>query len=107
MPDFELITVRIRTASGMEGVGYTYTVGAGGKAIQTLINHDVRSVLLGADARGIAGLWQDLWHKLHWVGRGGIVVFAISAVDVALWDLKGRLPNEPLWRLLGGNTNRV
>ena len=41
------------------------------------------------------------------MGRGGIVVFAISAVDVALWDLKGRLHNEPLWRLLGGETNRI
>ena len=85
MPDFEFITVRIRTDSGMEGVGYTYTVGAGGKAIQTLINHDIKGILLGSDARGIEGLWQDMWHRLHWVGRGGIVVFAISAVDVALW----------------------
>jgi L-alanine-DL-glutamate epimerase-like enolase superfamily enzyme len=107
MPDFELITVRIRTESGMEGVGYTYTVGAGGKAIQTLINHDIKEILLGSDARGIESLWWDMWHRLHWVGRGGIVVFAISAVDVALWDLKGRLYNEPLWRILGGNTNRV
>jgi L-alanine-DL-glutamate epimerase-like enolase superfamily enzyme len=107
MPDFELITVRIRTASGLEGVGYTYTVGAGGKAIQTLINHDIRPVLLGADARGIESLWQAMWHRLHWVGRGGIVVFAISAVDVALWDLNARLHNQPLWRLLGGKTNRV
>ena len=107
MPDFELITVRIGTTSGLEGVGYTYTVGAGGRAIQTLINHDIRPLLLGADARGIDSLWRTMWRRLHWVGRGGIVVFAISAVDVALWDLKGRLHNEPLWRLLGGNTNRV
>jgi L-alanine-DL-glutamate epimerase-like enolase superfamily enzyme len=107
MPDFELITVRIRTASGLEGVGYTYTVGAGGMAIQTLINQDIRPILLEADARGIESLWQAMWHRLHWVGRGGIVIFAISAVDVALWDLKGRLHKEPLWRLLGGDTNRV
>jgi len=107
IPDFELITVRIRTASGLEGVGYTYTVGAGGRAIQTLINSDIRPILLEADARGIESLWQAMWHRLHWVGRGGIVVFAVSAVDVALWDLKGRLHNEPLWRLLGGDTNRV
>jgi L-alanine-DL-glutamate epimerase-like enolase superfamily enzyme len=107
LPDFELITVRIRTASGLEGVGYTYTVGAGGRAIRTLINHDIRPILLESDARGIESLWQAMWHRLHWVGRGGIVVFAISAVDVALWDLKGRLHNEPLWRLLGGDGNRV
>jgi L-alanine-DL-glutamate epimerase-like enolase superfamily enzyme len=107
MPDFELITVRLRTASGLEGVGYTYTVGAGGKAIQALINHDIRPVLLGADVRGIESLWQAMWQRLHWVGRGGIVVFGISAVDVALWDLNARLHNQSLWRLLGGETNRV
>ena len=60
MPDFELITVRIRTDSGMEGVGYTYTVGAGGKAIQTLINHDIKGILLESDARGIEFNWQAL-----------------------------------------------
>jgi L-alanine-DL-glutamate epimerase-like enolase superfamily enzyme len=78
MPDFELISVRIRMISGLEGIGYTYTVGAGGKAIQTLINHDIRPVLLGADARSIESLWQAMWRRLHWAGRGGIVVFAMN-----------------------------
>ena len=51
MPDFELITVRILTASGLEGVGYTYTVGAGGRAIRALINHEIRPIVLESDAR--------------------------------------------------------
>ena len=83
MPDFELITVRIHTASGIEGIGYTYTVGSGGKAIQTLINHDIRPVLLEADARGIQSLWQAMWQQLHWVGRAGIVVFGILPLTIA------------------------
>jgi L-alanine-DL-glutamate epimerase-like enolase superfamily enzyme len=48
-----------------------------------------------------------MWWRLHYVGRGGIASFAISAVDVALWDLKAKAADEPLWRLLGGHTNRT
>ncbi len=107
MAYFELVTVRIGTHSGLAGVGYTYTVGSGGPAVQALIRHDVQPLLLGADARCIERLWENMWWKLHWVGRGGVAAFAISAVDVALWDLNAKLCQEPLWRLLGGYTDRV
>jgi L-alanine-DL-glutamate epimerase-like enolase superfamily enzyme len=94
--------VRIRTASGLEGVGYTYTVGAGGKAIQVLLNHDIRPVLLGVDARSIAGLWQDMWHRLQWVGRGGIVVLMVDAnmqwrVDQAIRAAQALKEFDVLW----------
>lgn len=107
MADFELITARIRCDPGLEGVGYTYTVGSGGRAIASLINHELKAVLLGQDARRIESLWQRMWWKLHWVGRGGLCAFAISAIDVALWDVNGRRYGEPLWRMLGGNSNRA
>jgi L-alanine-DL-glutamate epimerase-like enolase superfamily enzyme len=48
-----------------------------------------------------------MWWKLHYGGRGGSAAFAISAVDMALWDLKARVRDEPLWRLLGGNDANV
>ena len=43
-----------------------------------------------------------MWWQLHYIGRGGLVSFAMSAVDIALWDLRGVREGEPLWRLLGG-----
>ena len=61
MTHFELITVRVRDADGAEGLGYTYTVGAGGAAIHALIERDLRPLLLGADADGIEALWQKMW----------------------------------------------
>ena len=104
---FELITARVRTDEGAEGVGYTYTVGAGGVAIHSLLERDLAPTLVGQDPRRIEQLWERMWWHLHYVGRGGIAVFAISAVDIALWDLKSRLAGEPLWRFLGGYSNRV
>jgi L-alanine-DL-glutamate epimerase-like enolase superfamily enzyme len=104
---FELVTVRLRTADGAEGLGYTYTVGAGGGAIRALIDRDLAPVLLGEDPERIEHLWTRMWWRLHYVGRGGPAAFAISAVDVALWDLRARCLGRPLWRLLGGHDPRV
>jgi L-alanine-DL-glutamate epimerase-like enolase superfamily enzyme len=99
---FELITARLRDTDGAEGVGYTYTVGAGGAAVHALIEQGLRPVLLGAEAEQIEALWQKMWWHLHYGGRGGSVSLAVSACDIALWDLKARRFNTPLWRLLGG-----
>jgi L-alanine-DL-glutamate epimerase-like enolase superfamily enzyme len=99
---FELVTVRIRDADGAEGMGYTYTVGRAGAAVHALIERDLQPLLLGQDADRIEAIWQRMWWGLHYGGRGGSVVLAISAVDIALWDLKARRLGQPLWRLLGG-----
>lgn len=104
---FELITARVRAGDGAEGTGYTYTVGAGGAAIRSLIGRDLAPVLVGEDAERIEYLWERMWWRLHYVGRGGPASFAISAVDIALWDLRARRRGMPLWRLLGGHHPRV
>ncbi len=107
MSSFELITVRLRTGPGEEGVGFTYTTGVGGGAILSLIERELTSLLQGSDEDRIEQLWERMWWRLHYVGRGGLVTFAISAIDIALWDLKARRENTPLWRYLGGHEPRV
>jgi L-alanine-DL-glutamate epimerase-like enolase superfamily enzyme len=102
MTHFELVTVRLRDSDGAEGVGYTYTVGTGGAAVHALIDQGLRPVLLGADAERIESLWTQMWWRLHYGGRGGSASLAVSACDIALYDLKARRQNTPLWRLLGG-----
>ena len=101
MTHFELGTVRLRDNDGAEGVGYTYTVGVGGAAVRVLID-GLSEVLVGEDAGRIETLWQKMWWRLHYGGRGGLVSFAVSAVDIALWDLKAKRAGLPLWQLLGG-----
>jgi L-alanine-DL-glutamate epimerase-like enolase superfamily enzyme len=104
---FELVTVRLRDAEGAEGVGYTYTVGRGGAAVQALVARDLAPLLAGQEAERIEALWQAMWWALHYGGRGGAQALAISAVDIALWDLRARRVGAPLWRLLGGFDPRV
>src|SRR3954469_2557742 len=107
MAAFELITCRIRDAEGAEGVGYTYTVGRNGGAVADILRREVPEIIAGAEADDTESIWQRLWWALHYGGRGGAAVLAMSAVDIALWDLKARRAGLPLWRLLGGFDHRV
>jgi L-alanine-DL-glutamate epimerase-like enolase superfamily enzyme len=107
MRAFELCTVRVRDADGAEGVGYTFTVGRNGGAIHDILAREVPEILAGEDADLVERLWQKLWWALHYGGRGGPTVLAISAVDMALWDLKAKRAGTALWRLLGGHDPRV
>lgn len=106
--DFSLIVVKITTDDGATGMGYTYSVGqVGGTSIATLVRDNLAPLMIGEDPRRIEYLWQKMWWALHYVGRSGIAVFGLSAIDTALWDLKSRLAGEPLWRFLGGHDNKV
>ncbi len=99
---FDLITVEVGLSDGSRGVGYTYTGGRGGRAIWSVLEHDLKPYLLGRDAGDIAGLNAAMGWHLHYVGRGGITGFAISAVDIALWDAVGHRLGQPLWKMAGG-----
>jgi L-alanine-DL-glutamate epimerase-like enolase superfamily enzyme len=107
MRDFELVTVRVRDADGAEGVGYTFTVGRNGGAIHDILGREIPEIVRGRDADRIEFLWNRLWWDLHYGGRGGPTVLAISAFDMALWDLKAKRAGQPLWVALGGNDPRV
>lgn len=106
MSAFELITARVTDAEGAEGVGYSYTVGRNGGAIASGLA-EIADIVAGHDADRIEHLWNHVWWALHYGGRGGPVVLALSAFDMALWDLKAKRAALPLWKLLGGNDPRV
>lgn len=107
MRDFELVTAVIRDAEGAEGTGYTFTVGRNAGAIANIISTEMAGVLAGLDADLIEAIWNRLWWETHYGGRGGPTVLALSAIDMALWDLKARRLGQPLWKLLGGFSDRV
>ena len=107
MTFFELVTVRLVDSDGATGMGYTYTVGAGGAGMRELIVRDLAPRLAGLPADNIEALWQRMWWTLHYGGRGGQGMSSISAVDIALWDLKARRASQPLYQALGGYDARV
>jgi len=103
---FDLVTATVSLADGTEGTGYTYTGGTGGEAIVAMIDHDLAPFLIGQDAENVEALHDAMQWRIHYVGRGGIASFAISAIDIALWDLRGKARGEPLWKMAGGAGNR-
>ena len=103
---FELVTVTVQLQSGESGTGYTYTGGKGGHAIAAMLQHDLAPWLIGQHATDVESLNEQMQWHLHYVGRGGIASFAIAAVDIALWDLRGKHRREPLWKMAGGHADR-
>jgi len=99
---FELVTATVTTTDGGEGTGYTYTGGKGGHAIRAMLTHDLAPMLVGHDASDIDALYDAMQWHVHYVGRGGVASFAISAADIALWDLRGQTTGQPLREMAGG-----
>src|SRR2546421_5336129 len=83
---FELVAVRLHDADGAVGVGYTYTVGTGGAAVHTLVARDLAPLLTGREAERIEEIWQAMWWALHYGGRGGAQMLAVSAIHIAPSD---------------------
>ena len=98
--------VRITTDQGLEGIGITYHE-VGGEATVALIQRNMAPKLMGRDPFETEVLWQEFFGYLRGVGRKGLMYCALSAVDIALWDLKGKIIGMPLFRLLGGNKTEV
>jgi len=103
---FELITATVQLSDGTTGTGYTYTGGRGGHAVLAMIEHDLAPLLTGQPAGDVAALYEEMQWHVHYVGRGGVASFAISAVDIALWDLRCRKAGKPLWQMAGGASDR-
>ena len=102
---FELVITTITLENGNIGVGYTYTGGKGGQAIKAMVKYDLAPALIGKDGSEIEQIYNFMeWH-IHYVGRGGIASFAISSIDIALWDLRCKALQEPLWQVAGGASN--
>ncbi len=93
--------IRIVTDQGIEGWGEGFGH-ACVAATKTVFDTQIAPAILGQDARDIAGLRQRLSRQLHNFGRSGPHVYALSGLDIALWDIAGKAANMPLWRLWGG-----
>ena len=103
---FELVTATVTLEDGRHGTGYTYTGGRGGHAIRAMAAHDLAPALIGRDGEAVEALYDSMQWHVHYVGRGGVASFAISAIDIALWDIRCKTAGEPLWKLAGCVSNR-
>lgn len=98
-----IVVVRIETDDGHVGWGEAVSMWPeANRAIKTVVEDGLASLLLGRDPLDTHALWRLMKDHCWWYGEGGIASFAISALDIALWDLKGKALGLPLYKLLGG-----
>jgi L-alanine-DL-glutamate epimerase-like enolase superfamily enzyme len=116
---FDAAILRIETEDGTIGWGEgKNAAGSAGDyaALVHLLNHEFGPRLIGRDASQITAIWEDLYngsrarasaargHPLPELARRGLTVAAISAIDIALWDIRGKALDQPVWALLGGRS---
>jgi D-galactarolactone cycloisomerase len=91
--------VRVRTDSGLVGLGAAYSHP---DLVRIIIEGNLRAHLIGEDPLQIEALWEKMYGLTRWYGRKGAAVSAIGGIDIALWDLRGKVQGQPVYRLLGG-----
>jgi len=106
MTEVHFLFAEITTADGFDGVGFSYSKRAGGPA-QFAHAKQVADNLLGEDPNDIGRLYVKLLWAGASVGRSGVAVQALAAIDVALWDLKARRAGLPLAKLIGAHRDSV
>ena len=98
----DVVIVRVETDTGITGFGEAFSYSCR-RAVKAAVEDMVAPLAVGSDASDIAGLLHRLQKALHLFGRYGITTFALSGLDIALWDIAGKEAGLPLRRLLGGS----
>ncbi|GIW79830.1 MAG: mandelate racemase [Gemmatales bacterium] len=97
-----MLAVHLDTDAGHRGLGFAYALQGGGRALKALADDDLAPLVVGEDPLDHERLGEKVYWGLQGIGRRGLVAHAYSAVDLALWDIKGKVAGLPLYKLLGG-----
>ena len=97
----EYCLVRITGDNGKVGLGYSYAVNNSGRLLAGAILEAIGPMLLGAESLATEELWQRIYQQVLLIGRTGAVMRALSAADIALWDLNAKSAGLPLYKYLG------
>src|SRR3954466_7523332 len=101
-----IVWLRLRTDDGIEGLGVTYFGGALTRTLRHAVD-ELGALVIGDDPLRVEAIAGKLRNAAGSCGPAGILTMAMSAIDVALWDIKGKALGLPLWKLLGGGRDRI
>lgn len=103
----DVIIVKVQTSDGLVGYGEAHP-GRSPGAVASIVNHTLGPLLQGMDACDVAGVWE-LAHRMQLAshGLGAGAALALSGIDMALWDIRAKAANMPLYRMLGGTSKRI
>ena len=106
--DHRMVAAFVSTDEGVDGFGYTLAFGGGGaEAMQVYLETRLKPLLIGEDPRLVERCWEKMFRADRGIRRVGLAAYAVSALDIALWDLAGKAAGQPCYRLWGGATDRV
>ncbi len=103
----EMLVLEVLTKGGLTGMGYVQPLRGGLETLDACIKEMIAPIVIGRDATEVEGIWQSLWKGTYWMGRMGVAVWCLSAVDIALWDIVGKKAQMPLHRLWGNSRKEV
>ena len=103
----QLLLIRIYTDTGLVGLGESAPFGGPVHSTQAVVENEIAPMLIGEDPTNTERLWHKCYYAHFQHARGGIFISALSGVDIALWDLKGKITGLPLYKLLGGFRSQI
>jgi L-alanine-DL-glutamate epimerase-like enolase superfamily enzyme len=107
-PHHKLVVAEIATDEGVKGLGYSLVFNGGGaEAVHTYLETRLKPALLGEDPTFVERLWEKMFRVDMGVKKQGIAAYALSAMDIGLWDVIGKLAKQPLYKLWGAHSDRV
>ncbi len=95
------VIVKLTTNDGLYGLG---SAGVGNGAAAYIVEHHLKPIVMGENPFDVEQLWEKMFRSTLNYGRKGVVLEAISAIDLALWDIMGKATGQPVYNLLGGRT---
>jgi D-galactarolactone cycloisomerase len=101
------IIVKVTTDEGLVGIGEAGFSAEYFSTVGPIINERLAPLLIGEDPTQIDTLWERMYNATHMWGRRGVETYALSGVDIALWDLLGKIANQPIYKLLGAAKTKV
>jgi L-alanine-DL-glutamate epimerase-like enolase superfamily enzyme len=103
----EVVVVQLRTSDGLEGLGYAKVIGTGGASIRSFLDSEYAPLVRGREPLEVRALWGEMFQHSQTRGRKGVAMYALSAMDIALWDLAAQAAGLPLHRMLGAVRDEV
>jgi L-alanine-DL-glutamate epimerase-like enolase superfamily enzyme len=97
----DLIVVHLQTDDGLNGLGFTYLLGAGSATVRSFIETELSQLVVGEDPRSSDLMFAKCESRFQALGFSGLASRAYAAIDIALWDIKAKAANLPLFKLLG------
>jgi L-alanine-DL-glutamate epimerase-like enolase superfamily enzyme len=104
--EVEVILVEVCSNEGLKGTGFSYALTGGGSSIKKMIDDTLTPFLLGKEEKDWDKIWYQIWDKTHRLGKG-VSLPSLSALDIAVWDLRGKISGKPLYELLGAQKEKV